>query len=205
MFPSPTHPLPTDSTARGEGQHGADRGSECEPLRRPVLVVGASIVAAVLVTIIFWAPLWTWGGLVGSGICACLLPQKACFADSLRAGVLPFWNNLVGHRYPQLAESQTGVFYPPHWVLYPLLSLNAAFSASIVIHYVLAFLFTCLYARRIGLSYLGAGLAALVYTYGWFPPRVCLEWSIIGGAWLPRALWCAVLFLQSRFWWYALQ
>lgn len=210
MFPPPTHPLPTDSTARGEGphgdgQHGGDRGGECESGWRRTLAIGALVLAAVLLTIVFWHPLWTGGGLVGSDIYAYFLPQKAYFADSLRAGVLPCWNNLVGHGYPQVAESQTGVFYPPHWMLYPLLSLNAAFSASIVIHYVLAFAFTCLYARRIGLSYPSAGLAALVYTYGWFPPRVCLEWSIIGGAWLPLALWCTESFLQTRFWRYALQ
>ncbi len=166
--------------------------------------MGSSVLAAVLLTVVFWHPLWTGGGLIGSDIYAYFLPQKAYFADALRAGTLPFWNNLVGHGYPQVAESQTGVFYPLHWVLYPILSLNTAFSASIVAHYVLAFLFTCLYARRIGLSYLGAGLAALVYTYGWFPPRVCLEWSIIGGTWFPLALWCAESFLQTRLWRFAI-
>jgi hypothetical protein len=168
------------------------------------VAIGSSFLAAVLLTVVFWQPLWTGGGLVGSDIYAYFLPQKAYFADALRDGTLPFWNNLVGQGYPQVAESQTGVFYPLHWVLYPFLSLNAAFSTSIVAHYVLAFLFTCLYARRIGLSHLGAGLAALVYTYGWFPPRVCLEWSITGGAWLPLALWCADSFLQIRYWRYAL-
>ena len=171
---------------------------------RRVLAIGACIFTAVLLTLVFWRPLWTGGGLVGSDIYAYFLPQKAYFADCLRSGTLPFWNNLVGHGYPQIAESQTGVFYPLHWGLYPLLSLNAAFSASILAHYVLAYLFTCLYARRIGLSYLGAGLAALVYTYGWFPPRVCLEWSIIGGAWLPLVLWCTESFLETRFWRYAI-
>ena len=234
MSSSPTHPLPTDSPVRGEGQSGggqsgpdgavaigtgavrtaadrtgtggigAGRTCEGEPQRWRIVAIGSCVLAAVLLTIVFWQPLWTGGGLVGSDVYAYFLPQKAYFADSLRSGTLPFWNNLVGHGYPQVAESQTGVFYPLHWVLYPLLSLNGAFSASIVAHYVLAFLFTFLYARRIGLSYLGAGLAALVYTYGWFPPRVCLEWSITGGAWLPLALWCADSFLQIRYWRYAL-
>src|SRR5436190_4469635 len=136
MFPSPTHPLPTDSTARGEGQHGADRGSECEPLRRPVLVVGASIVAAVLLTIIFWWPLWTGGGLVGSDIYAYFLPQKAFFAEQLKASQLPVWNNRIGWGYPQLAESQTGVFYPLHLPLFIALDLNSAYSASQLLHYI---------------------------------------------------------------------
>jgi hypothetical protein len=161
------------------------------------------LLPAVLLTLAFWRPLWTGGGLVGSDIYAYFLPQKAYFADSLRAGTLPLWNNLVGHGYPQVAESQTGVFYPLHWALYPWLPLNTGFSASILCHYVLAFVFAAMYARRLGLTAIGAGLAALVYTYGWFPPRVCLEWAITSGAWLPLALWCSESLLQYRLWRYA--
>ncbi len=166
------------------------------------LVFSVYLLAAVLLTWAFWRPLWTGGGLVGSDIYAYFLPQKAFFADSLRAGTLPLWNNLVGHGYPQVAESQTGVFYPLHWALYPWLPLNTAFSASILCHYVLAFVFAAMYARQIGLTVIGAGLAALVYTYGWFPPRICLEWAITSGAWLPLALWCSESFLQYRLWRY---
>ena len=209
MSPSPSPPSPSHSSTPGEGRSGEGESGEVWPGkdwlgRGWVLAIGSSVLVAVLLTLVFWYPLWTGGGLVGGDIYAYYLPQKAFFADSLRAGVLPDWNNFVGHGYPQIAESQTGVFYPLHWALYPLFSLNAAYSASIVAHYVLAFLATCLYGRRIGLSYLGSGLAALVYTYGWFPPRICLEWSITGGAWLPLALWCAESLLQTRFWRYAL-
>ena len=50
----------------------------------------------------------------------------------------------------------------------------------------------------------GAALAALVYTYGWFPSRICLEWAIIGGAWFPAALWCAESCIQTRLWRYGI-
>jgi hypothetical protein len=160
------------------------------------------VLAAVVLSAIFWYPLWTGGGLVGSDIYAYYLPQKAYYAEHLRAGELPLWNNLVGNGYPQLAESQTGVFYPLHLALYPLLHLNTAYSASVIVHYVLAFVFAAMYARKLGLSIAGAGLAALVYAYGWFPPRVCNEWSIIGGTWMPLALWCAESFSATRWWRY---
>ncbi|MBC7816956.1 MAG: YfhO family protein, partial [Planctomycetaceae bacterium] len=39
---------------------------------------------------------------------------------------------------------------------------------------------------------------------GWFSPRTCVEWAIIGGTWLPAALWCAESFLASRRWRYAI-
>lgn len=162
-----------------------------------------AIPTAVAFSIVFWWPLWTGGGLAGSDIYAYYLPQKAYYAAALRRGELPFWNNLIGHGYPQVAESQTGVFYPLHLAIYPWLDLNTAFSTSIIGHYILAFLLAGMYARRMGLALLGSGLTAVVYTYGWFPPRVCLEWSIIGGAWLPLALWCGESFLQTRHWRYA--
>ncbi|MBS0267167.1 MAG: YfhO family protein [Planctomycetes bacterium] len=161
-------------------------------------------LASLLLTWIFWQRLWTGGGLVGSDIYAYYLPQKAQFANCVRQGTLPLWNHLVGQGYPQLAESQTGVFYPLHWVFYPWLPLNTAFSASILTHYLLAFLFTALLARRMGLSRVGSALAALVYTYGWFPPRICLEWSITGGAWLPLAVWAVESLFQTRYWRYAI-
>ena len=149
-----------------------------------------------------WPVLWSGGGFVGSDIYAYFLPQKGYFADCVRAGTLPLWNNQIGNGYPQLAESQTGVFYPLHWVLYPWLSLNAAYSASMVLHYVLAFLFCAMYARKVGLNRWGAVLAAIVYTFGWFPSRICLEWAIVGGAWLPLALWACESLLATRHWRY---
>ena len=168
---------------------------------------GWGVAAAVLLALYFWYPLWIGGGLVGSDVYAYALPQKAYFAERLREGELPLWHNRIGHGYPLVGESQTGVFYPPNWLFYralsPPLDLNGAFSASLIFHYVLAFILAMLYARQMGLTLAGAGLAALVYTYGWFPPRVCLEWAIVGGAWLPLALWSAESFLQTRFWRYA--
>jgi hypothetical protein len=157
---------------------------------------------ALALTVVFWHPLWFGGGLVGSDIYAYFLPQKQVYAQALVAGELPLWNNRVGHGYPQLAESQTGACYPFHLVLYRTLSLNAAYNANIIIHYALAFWFTWLYARRLKLSPVGATLAALVYVYGWFPARICLEWSIIGGTWLPAALLCVENFWRTRFWRY---
>lgn len=168
--------------------------------QKRVFPVAAVIFAAVLLTAVFWQPLWLGGGLIGGDIYFYCLPQKAYFADCVRDGTLPLWNNLVGNGYPQLAESQTGVFYPLNWLFYSWLPLNTALSASILTHYMLAFIFTAMYARRIGLTLAGAGMAALVYTYGWFPPRICLDWSITGGAWLPLALWCAESLLLHRYW-----
>jgi hypothetical protein len=169
----------------------------------------AFILAAVIslsLTAIFWSKLWEGAGIVGGDIYAYYLPQKAFYAECLREGTLPIWNNRIGNGYPQLAESQTGVFYPLNLLLYRWLDLNTAINTTILFHYWLAFVGCWLVARRLRLGMVAALLAALVYTYGWFPARITLEWAIIGGAWLPLAVWCAESFLQQgrRLWLFAL-
>jgi hypothetical protein len=154
--------------------------------------------AAVVLTLCFWWPLVRGGGLVGGDTYRYFLPQKVIYAEHLRRHELPLWNSYVGFGYPIIGESQTGVFYPPNVVLYALLSVNSAYNANFLLHYVLAFVFTWMYARAIGLTAWGSGLAALVYTFGWFPPRSGLEWAIITGAWFPAALWCCERFLATR-------
>ncbi len=167
-----------------------------------LLVSLAVLTAAVVLTVIFWQPLWTGGGLIGGDIYYYFLPQKALYAENLKAGVIPLWNNRGGFGYPTVGESQTGVFYPPNLLLYRLLETHAAFSASLLLHYVLAFTGAWCWGRRLPLRGSAATLMALIYTYGWFAPRISLEWTIVGGAWLPWALCLAQDFFETRRWRY---
>ena len=169
----------------------------------PVIPLGAVFVPAlaVILSLLFWWDLWFGGGLIGGDLYTYFFPQKQFFVDQLRQGEFPLWNNLAGHGYPLVAESQTGVFYPPH-LFYLWLNTNSAYNAVQLSHYILAFIFFWMYARTLGLSGWGSTLGALVYTYSWFPARLCLEWAIIGGAWLPLALWSLEKFLATRHWRY---
>lgn len=160
------------------------------------------IVLATASTIVFWKPLWTGGGLIGGDTYTYFFPQKQYFAERLQDGEFPLWNNRSGFGYPLIAESQTGAFYPPHLLIYPLLDVNDAYNAVQLLHYVLAFVFVWLLARELGVASFPAVLAAMVYVYGWFPPRMCLEWAIIGGTWLPLSLWWLERFLKSNHWRY---
>jgi hypothetical protein len=153
-------------------------------------------------TIVFWDGLWTGGGLIGGDLYTYFLPQLQFYANSLHAGELPLWNNLSGHGYPAVGESQTAVFYPFQLLFYWLWDVNTAYNGVQLLHYVLAFVCTWMYARRLDLSRWAAGLTALVYTYGWFPSRICLAWAIVGGAWLPLALWSVESYLATRRWRY---
>lgn len=157
---------------------------------------------AIMLTGVFWKPLWTGGGLIGGDTYTYFFPQKQFFAERMHAGEFPLWNNRSGFGYPLIAESQTGAFYPPHLLIYPLLEVNDGYNAVQILHYVLAFVFTWLLARELGLNPFGAILTSLIYVYGWFPPRMCLEWAIIGGTWLPLSLWWLERFLKSGHWRY---
>lgn len=155
------------------------------------------ILFAIGMTWIFWAPLWNGGGLVGGDIYPYYFPQKAFLADRLAEGIVPLWNPLVGFGYPTLGESQTGVLYPPNLILYSQFDLNTAYNLSQLLHYFIAFVATWGLARSLGLTTASSLLTAMVFVYGWFPARICLEWSIVGGAWFAAILWAASVYLQT--------
>ena len=162
------------------------------------------LFVALAMTFLFWWPLYGGAGFIGGDLYPYFFPQKAFRADALRAGKFPLWNDLSGFGYPVLGESQTGAAYPFHLLFYWLFNLNTAYNIEHLLHYVICFVATSLFAKRLGLTDTGAWFAALVFTYGWFPPRACLEWAILTGAWLPVALWCVESFLQTRWWRYSI-
>ena len=133
--------------------------------------------------------------LTGGDTWPYFFPQKIVLADSLARNELPLWHDLTGLGYPLLAESQAGVYYPSNQILYRTLDVNRAYYASIVLHYALAFVVAWRFARCQGVSSWSSLLVALVFVYGWFPARISLEWSIIGGVWLPLTLWLTHEFL----------
>ncbi len=165
---------------------------------------GATLALAIGLTLIFWLPIWCGAGFVGGDVYSYFFPQKVVYAEALKSGELPLWNPRAGFGYPLLAESQTGVFYPINLLLYRVLEVHTAYHVSFLLHYVLAFVFATLAARRMGISQGSAWLTALIYVYGWFPPRTCVEWAIIGGTWLPLSLWCVESFLATRLWRHAI-
>lgn len=179
----------------GRGDRAADWGAY-----QTLAGMALTAVLGLWLTYWFFPILWLGGGLVGGDLYPYFMPQKVTYADALLNGELPLWNSLVGHGYPQLAESQTGVFYPPHLVAYRLLDVNSAYVLVQLGHYAIAFWGVVALARSAGLTWIASWLAALCYVYGWFPPRICLEWTIIGGAWLPWAVYGVERWLQTNEW-----
>lgn len=172
------------------------------PTMSKAKAVAGVLLVAIAFSLVFWWELWTGGALIGGDLYSYYFPQKTYLAERLQAGEIPLWNPLVGHGYPVVAESQTGVCYPLNLMAYRWLPVNSSYNAVQILHYILAFAFTLMYCRRINIGWAGSLFAAVIYTYGWFPTRICLEWAIVGGAWLPLAFWGAEGYLARREWKY---
>lgn len=148
-----------------------------------------AIVIGCALSLGIWRELLTGGGIVGGDTYPYFFPQKQVMADGFAHCEWPLWHDRTGLGYPLHAESQAGIFYPTNQLLYRIFSINTAYNASILLHYGLAYLFAWRFCRSQMLSQHSALLAAMIFVYGWFPARLSLEWSIIGGVWFPCCLW----------------
>jgi hypothetical protein len=127
--------------------------------------------------VLFWGTslfqFWPWHHLVKT---------------SLLAGEWPLWNALLGNGTPLLANLQTAVFYPPN-LLYLLLPVEHGLTLSVILHLILAGLFTYFYTRYIGLSPFAATLASLAYMFsGYLVGRTQFVTMINAAAWIPLLL-----------------
>lgn len=149
-----------------------------------------------LVAALLWPELLQGGGLIGGDIYPYFLPQKQLLTEEFAAGRLPVWHDRTALGYPLVAESQAAVFYPATQLLYRVFDVHTAFHISFLLHYVLAGIFAWRFFLSQRLSHGAALFGAVVYVCSWFPARASLEWSIIGGVWLPLTLWLADRLLQ---------
>jgi hypothetical protein len=105
---------------------------------------------------------------------------------TLQARRLPLWNDLWGFGFPGVAESQMGVFYLPHLLLYGTLSTESAYLASLVVHTLWAALGAAWAARRMGTSETGSALAGFAWaTSGFFLIHLPHQWGYTVGSWMP--------------------
>ena len=113
----------------------------------------------------------------------CRFSQNRC-----ARGRLPLWNDLWGFGFPGVGESQMGVFYPPHWLLYGCLPVEMAYTASLVLHSLWGALGAYFAARRFGASPTGAALGAFAWSAcGFFDIHQPHQWGYTTGSWMPWA------------------
>lgn len=153
-------------------------------------VAGALAVLLVLGALAGWLwPLGVGGRMpVGGDATRFSVGLMAEYDRALAERRIPLWNAHWGYGFPGLAESQMGVYYPPHVALYGLLGTEAAYTASLVLHALWAALGVLWAARWFGLSWAAGGLAAVSWAgSGFFAIHLAHPWAVTVGSWMPWA------------------
>lgn len=117
-----------------------------------------------------------------------LYPWKTLAIGQLKAKEIPFWNPYSFSGAPLLANFQSAVFYPFNF-LYLIFSQITAWSLLVLLQSFLSLFFTYLFARKIGISKLGAFVCSLSFAFSYFM-SVWVEYNTMGHIilWLPLAL-----------------
>lgn len=152
-------------------------------------VTALATLAMVAMLLIWLWPFGLGGGIpVGGDVTQFFLGLMSFFSESLAARRIPVWNDLWGYGFPGIGESQMGVFYPPHLLLYGLLSLERAYVTSLVLHTLWGGLGAFWMARRFSVGAIGSALAGFVFAAsGFFVIHMPHPWGYTTGAWLPWA------------------
>jgi len=113
---------------------------------------------------------------------------KHFIVESIKAGRLPLWNPYLFAGVPFLAAGQHSALYPFSLLFY-IMPLAKAYGYFTVLQLFLAGLFMYIYARVIGVSRLGATVAAITYMLSAFMVvSVVFPMIIAAAAWLPLLL-----------------
>jgi hypothetical protein len=128
-------------------------------------------------------------------------PYRILVAEEWRAGRVPLWNPYQHAGIPLLAEGQVGPLYPLNVFFLGPLPHSLELSLFIVLHYVLAALFTYFLAHVIGLNTVSATLAALSFGLGGVLMAQVGNLNVMTGiVWLPLILGMAVLVARRGHW-----
>jgi len=116
------------------------------------------------------------------------LGVRALAGQMIASGQAPLWNPFIFGGMPLAASVYPGSFYPPNW-LFAILSPKWAMNLVVLTTYHIAIVGTYLYARRIGITRLGALIAGMAFTFGGFMINHLSHTSrIAAAAWLPWVL-----------------
>ena len=156
---------------------------------RPGLTVRVGAGFTLLFTVLFAPALF--GGRVlappGDGLLY-YYPMRAHVAAVLRSGHLPLWNPYIYSGFPLLADVEAGAFYPPN-ALFLVLPAPVAMNLVALSSYVLAALFTFLYARAIGACVFGGLLSGIAFGASGFMLSHLGHASIVNAAaWFPLVM-----------------
>ncbi len=125
-----------------------------------------------------------------------LMSELTRAAGNLR---VPLWNSLWGYGFPALAESQLGLFYPPHLVLYSCLPLEWAYGADRTLHALWAACGCWVLCRSLNRSAFASCLAAVVFvSSGFFLVHDTHHWAWPTTSWMPWIWWAMIRIVRPE-------
>jgi hypothetical protein len=133
------------------------------------------------------------------------VPWRNLAWEALRSGQIPLWNPYLGMGAPLLANYQSGLFYPPNWLLF-LLDLVGGIGWSawgqtllVVFHFVLAGWGMARLSGELGLKPLAQSVSGLAFGLcGYMVSRAGFLSINAAAAWLPWVLLWITRFVHSR-------
>ncbi len=156
------------------------------------------ILAAVLVV---YHPLVSSKSLTSGADMTCLFyPSRHLLTDSLRHGIIPLWNPYKFGGSPFLAAMQSGVFYPPNWVIAFLLPIVAGCNVYIITHlFLLGFFFYLMLMSAFRVRWEVATAIAMLVPLGGMMQGQVEHLAALGAlCWAPLLFLAWFRFLESR-------
>ena len=168
--------------------------------RRRTGAIDINRILLVLLPCAFFLPeLVGYSRFAGWDITRLNLPLKWYDVQLVKQGALPLWNHYLYAGMPQLAESETGLFYPGNALLYLPGDFFYWAGLTYILHFVLAGLFMDLWLRGRGIkppvSLLGAVLFQTAPFLLFHVTSMALLQSIV---WFPLVLWLADRFVEEE-------
>lgn len=138
-------------------------------IRRKDVLVAACLVCAV---VLFYWPIISLRGTMWNDFIEQYFPYRAFANKALRSFTFPFWNPYSFSGIPFFADIQSAVLYPLNLLLVPFGGVSGVseiiFEYQIVLHVLLAGLFTYILARDFKRSRTASLVAAISFMLGGF-------------------------------------
>lgn len=125
------------------------------------IIFFAAIIFIFLYKLIFMKAAFLYGDYLGQ-----FYPWSEIYSEAIKNFGFPFWIRYVNSGFPLMAEGQIGGFYPLNILVFFSFPVHIAYNYSLVIHFILAGVFTYIYTRKIGADQYGASLSVLLFCFG---------------------------------------
>ncbi|OGS33835.1 MAG: hypothetical protein A2474_00630 [Elusimicrobia bacterium RIFOXYC2_FULL_34_12] len=157
------------------------------------------LVVVFFYKIIFFNTIFNMADLTGSDILDMGYSFKHFLSQSLMQKTLPVWCSSIGYGFPIHADGEGGFFNPINLILFSILPKLIAFNWSIILSFLIASVFTYLYARNIGLSAVASLVSSISFSFSSFFVGHIRQIHIINIAcWLPALILLVKLLIDTN-------